>query len=114
MKNSWAHKINYFHIKIIFIFLFFISLTAGLLHAQTKPKTAPQKTTYAINDKPVDKLVFDKLYHSLIEIKGTWHCGETTHGGETGFQGKTKNGTVYEYLMISEKSHNSASIDKVK
>lgn len=112
--NTHIFKVNNLIKTPLFIILLMLSLSFTITQTNPKGKTAPQKTTYTINDKPVDKAVFDKLYHSLIEVKGTWHCGETTHGGVTGFQGKTKNGTLYEYEMISEKNHNAASIKKIK
>lgn len=101
---------------IVFVLFLFTLFSPYTFQAQTKPKakTDTQKTSYSINGKAVNKIEFDKLYHSLIEVKGTWYCAETDEGGKTGFDGKTKNGTVYEYKMISKKNQNIASLDKIK
>lgn len=116
MKNNLPKKSSqYFVAKIVFIvfFTFFFSPSQIVAQTDSKTKSVKQNTTYTINGKLVGKVEFDKLYHSLIEVKGTWHCGETDHGGVTGFKGKTKGGALYEYEMLSHKGHNSASIQKV-
>jgi len=70
------------------------------------------KVTYILNDKEVNKKIFDYVLSGLTEIQGTWFCAETSKGGITGYDANDKNGVVYEYRTNSEPFNNKCTITK--
>ncbi len=104
-----AYKTFY---KLVLVMLFVITGTQSYAQGITKKKNSQPSVEYTINDKKVSRVEFDKFLKGLEEIKGTWFCDETTTGGNTGYDAKDKQGTVYEYRAESEQHSSKNSIKK--
>lgn len=77
-----------------------------------KVKADSTKVIYIVDDKVVNKKIFDFILSGLTEIQGTWFCDKTSKGGMTGYDAKDKNGVVYEYRANSESYNNKCTINK--
>lgn len=101
--------------KICKIILTVVIILLGFqLQAQNgkRPEKSKNTVEYTINDKIVSSKEFDKFLSSLTEVKGTWFCDETATGGNTGYDAKDKQGTMYEYRAESEQNSSRNSIKK--
>lgn len=75
-----------------------------------QPPAESASTQYLVEGKPVDKATFDALVASTTEVPGTWYCDEMIDGGETGWDGKDAEGTVYEIRLLSVEAGSTNSI----
>lgn len=98
--------------KLTLVALFVITCTQAFAQDETKKKESQSSVEYTIDGKKVSRTQFDKFLKGLEEIKGTWFCDETTEGGNTGYDAKDKQGTVYQYRAESEKHSSKNFIHK--
>lgn len=75
-----------------------------------------QKTVYTINNKEVTEKEFTTFLAELKQIDNTWYCDETINGGNTGFEAKHKDGTIYKYVSITDhiNGHSNSLTKKVE
>lgn len=77
---------------------------------QPPPPAESASIQYLIEGKSVDKATFEALVASTTEVPGTWYCDEMIDGGETGWDGKDAEGTVYEIRLLSVEAGSTHSI----
>ena len=80
--------------------------------APTEQPPPPESASiqYLVEGKPVDEETFEALVASTTEVPGTWYCDEMVDGGETGWDGKDAEGTVYEIRLLSVEAGSTNSI----
>jgi hypothetical protein len=106
------------HRFLLFSF-FYASSVASM--AQSKEIVELQKVdkqekikifTYHINTEKVSQRTFKKALSKIEQIENTWMCIKTNDGGITRYQGKDRNGTLYQYEAQQEKDKNGKEVNR--
>lgn len=99
---------------LIFSVFFMLALQASAQkNNEQQQDVNKQKTIYTIDHKEVTEKEFTTFLAKLKQIDHTWYCDETMNGGNTGYDAKHKDGTVYKYVSVTDHiKGNSDSLTK--
>ncbi len=96
----------------ILLLITLIAITGTTASAQKQKHKNKAVTEYTIDDKKVSKKEFNNFLSGLKEQEHTWFCDETSTGGMTGYDGKDKDGVLYEYRAETDSGSQKNTIKK--